>query len=107
LIVIPPYYKNGTNDGISGSQHRKDGCHDRCQPSKNECLVRKKMKTWRKEMTACQEATEASLESKEPTSVEIQPVVVHEEVPKAQAAVKTVRALKRRYGDWHLAVGCS
>jgi hypothetical protein len=34
---------------------------------------------------ACQEATEACLESKEPTSVEM-----HEEVPKDEAAVKTV-----------------
>jgi hypothetical protein len=28
------------------------------------------------------------------------------EVPKEEAAVKTVRALKKRYGDRHLAVGC-
>jgi hypothetical protein len=53
-------------------------------------------------MTACQEATEACLESKEPTS---ELVAVHDEVPKEEAAVKTVRALKKRYGDWHLAVG--
>jgi hypothetical protein len=57
-------------------------------------------------MMACQEAMEACLESKEPTSVEIESIVVHEEVPKEEAAVKTVRALKERCGDWHLAVGC-
>jgi hypothetical protein len=28
-------------------------------------------------------------------------VVVHEEVPKEEAAVETARALKKRYGDWH------
>jgi hypothetical protein len=49
---------------------------------------------------------EACLESKEPTSVEIKSVEVHEEVPKEEATVKTVRALKERYGDRHLAIGC-
>jgi hypothetical protein len=33
-------------------------------------------------------------------------VAVHEEVPKEEAAVKTVRALKKQYGDRHLIVGC-
>jgi hypothetical protein len=28
----------------------------------------------------------------------------HEEVPKEEATVKTVRALKKRHGDWHLDV---
>jgi hypothetical protein len=56
------------------------------------------MKAWRKEPTACQEEMEDCLESKEPTSVEIEPVAVHEEVPEENAAVKTVRALKKRYG---------
>jgi hypothetical protein len=36
--------------------------------------------------------------------VEAESVAVHEEVPKEEAAVKTVRALKERYGDRHLAV---
>jgi hypothetical protein len=44
----------------------------------------------------------ACLESKEPTSVEIQSAAVHEEVPREE---RTVRALKKRYGDKHLAVG--
>jgi hypothetical protein len=52
------------------------------------------MRARRKETTACQEATEVCLESKEPTSV-----AVHKEVPKEEAAVTTVRALKGRYGD--------
>jgi hypothetical protein len=30
---------------------------------------------------------------------------VHEEVPKEEAAVKTLRALKKRHGDRHLEVG--
>jgi hypothetical protein len=47
---------------------------------------------WRKEPTACQEGMEACLESKEPSSVEIEPVAVHEEVPEENAAVKTVKS---------------
>jgi hypothetical protein len=46
------------------------------------------MRAWRKEMTACQETMEACLESKEPTSVEIESVAVHEEVPKEEAVVE-------------------
>jgi hypothetical protein len=57
------------------------------------------------EMMAFQEVTEVCLESKEPTPVEIVFLAVHEEALKEEAAVKTVRALKKRYGDWHLAIG--
>jgi hypothetical protein len=32
-------------------------------------------------------------------------VAEHEEIPREEAAVETVRAQKERYGDWHLAVG--
>jgi hypothetical protein len=62
------------------------------------------MRTWRKETTACQEATEACLESKEPTSLEVESVAEHEEIPKEEASVQTSRALKKRYGDRHLSV---
>jgi hypothetical protein len=62
------------------------------------------MNAWRKETMACQEAMEACLESKKPTSVKIEPAVVHEEVPKEDAPVKTTRALKKRNGDRHLDV---
>jgi hypothetical protein len=44
---------------------------------------------WQKETVACQESMEACLESKKPTSAEIEPVVVHEEVPKEEVAVRT------------------
>jgi hypothetical protein len=47
---------------------------------------------------------EACLENKKPTSLEVDSVVVHEEVPKEEATVETVRVLKKRYRDWHLAV---
>jgi hypothetical protein len=63
------------------------------------------MRAWWKETTACQEATEACLESKEPTSLEIEFEVEHEEVPKEEATVGTFRALRKRHGDRHLAVG--
>jgi hypothetical protein len=45
------------------------------------------------------------LESKEPTSEETEIIAMHEEVPKEEAAVKTVRALMEWYGDQHLAIG--
>jgi hypothetical protein len=64
------------------------------------------MRAWRKETTAYQEATDACLESKEPTSEEIESLVVHEEVRKEEAAVEPIAALKKRLGDWNLAVGC-
>jgi hypothetical protein len=54
---------------------------------------------WRKETTASHETTETCLESKEQTAA------VHEVVPKDEASAKTVRALKKRYGDRHLALG--
>jgi hypothetical protein len=53
------------------------------------------MRAWRKETMACQEVTEACLESMEPKLMEIESVVVHVEVPK-DATVKTVRALKEQ-----------
>jgi uncharacterized protein (DUF3084 family) len=57
------------------------------------------MRAWRKEATACQEETEACLDGREPTSMEMESVAVHEEVPKEEAAVKPVRALKKRHRD--------
>jgi hypothetical protein len=37
--------------------------------------------------------------------VELESIAVHEEFPKEKAAVKNVRALKKLYGNRHLAVG--
>jgi hypothetical protein len=56
-------------------------------------------------MTARKETMEACRESKEPTSVEKESIAVHQEVPKEEAAVKTVRALTKQYEDQNLAVG--
>jgi hypothetical protein len=51
-------------------------------------------------MKACREKTEAMreacLKSNEPTSLEIESVAVHEEVPKEEAAGKTVTSLTKR-----------
>jgi hypothetical protein len=40
-IVFQPYYKNGTDDGLSGSHHRKDECQDKRQPNGNESRLGK------------------------------------------------------------------
>jgi hypothetical protein len=37
---------------------------------------------------------------------EMKSVAVHEEVPKEEATVKPVRAVKKRHRVWHLAAGC-
>jgi hypothetical protein len=42
------------------------------------------MKAWHKEKTAWQEAAETCLESKEPTSLERESEVEHEEIPKEE-----------------------
>jgi hypothetical protein len=60
------------------------------------------MSVWREEMKAYQEATEASLDRKEPTSVETKSVAVHEEVPKEDAAVKPVGGLRKRHRSRNL-----
>jgi hypothetical protein len=62
-------------------------------------------KAWRKKTTAYQEATGAYLERKEPITVKMASVAAHPEDSNDGSAVETVRALKDRYGDRHLAVG--
>jgi hypothetical protein len=64
-----------------------------------------KMKIWREEATTCQGMTEACLESKESTSLEVGPEAKHEEVRKDEAAVKSSGALKKRHRGLHLAAG--
>jgi hypothetical protein len=83
-LVVSSAYKNGTNDGTSGSRHRKyrrqprknDGQVDACQEKMDAWL--EEMKGGRKETTACQEATEAN--PGEQQSVRV--------VPKEEAAVE-------------------
>jgi hypothetical protein len=58
------------------------------------------------ETAACHKETEVCLDSKEPTSNEIESVAVYEEVPEEEAAVETFVALKEQYGNRRLAVGC-
>lgn len=48
-----------------------------------------------KEMTACQETTEAHLECEKPTSVDLEPEVEHLEVPK-EDVVKLVEGQRRQ-----------
>jgi hypothetical protein len=56
------------------------------------------MKSWREKAKAYPEKREANPE-------EMKCVAVHEEVPEEDVTVKTIRALKERYGDGHIAVG--
>jgi hypothetical protein len=37
---------------------------------------------------------------------EMKSITRHQDVPKEQAPMETIRALQDRYGDLHLAVGC-
>jgi hypothetical protein len=62
------------------------------------------IKAWRTETMVCQEATDTCLESKEPTNMES--ITGHEEVHKEEVTVQPVRALKKRHGDRHPAIGC-
>jgi hypothetical protein len=64
------------------------------------------MRAWRKEVKASREVTEAYPEKMEANPEEMKSEVDHEEVPKEEATVKRVRALKKRLEDRHLAVGC-
>jgi hypothetical protein len=69
------------------------------------------------EIRAIQEKTDANLkeiiedmkaerEAMEVYPEEMKSVAEHEEVPKEEAAVKPVRALKKQHGDQHLAIAC-
>jgi hypothetical protein len=49
----------------------------------------------------CLEKTEAFLERKKPTSLEVESEAVHEEVPKEEARVQTFGALKKQRRDQH------
>jgi hypothetical protein len=60
------------------------------------------LRTWRKEMMACQEMVEACLECKEPTSEDMESEAEHWEVPKEHATEETGRVLNKWHRDWHL-----
>jgi hypothetical protein len=60
-------------------------------------------------MDVSQEMTQVcpeTMKSKEPNSEEMKFEAVHEEIPKEEATVKSLGALKKWHGDRHLAVGC-
>jgi hypothetical protein len=91
-------------------EERMDSHHVRMVASQERMIAKMdawlaKMGTWRKEMTACQEVADAYLENEELPSLEIESVVEHEKVPKEEAAVKPVGALKRRQSGRHQAAG--
>jgi hypothetical protein len=64
------------------------------------------MKDGREEMTACQEKRKAYPEIMEPTSLEVESEVEHEEVLKEGATVKSVGTLRRQHGSQKLTTGC-
>jgi hypothetical protein len=66
--------------------------------------MRASVNAWREEMKANQKAKEACLE---PTSLEVESEVEHEEVFKEDAAVETSRAPNKRHGDRNLTEGQS
>jgi hypothetical protein len=57
-----------------------------------------KMDAWIEGVEACVGKFEANREKSDA-------VVEHQEVPKEEVAVESVRGLEDRYGNWHLAVG--
>jgi flagellar biosynthesis chaperone FliJ len=59
----------------------------------------------KKEMMACQETTEAHLDSKEPNPEEIQSEAVHREGPREGAVAKSSGALRKRHEGRKLAEG--
>jgi hypothetical protein len=78
-----------------------------CQEVTEACLEKMKAEIVAelKDVKACLQEAGACLESKVPSSMDLESIVVHEEVPKEEAAVETVRALRERYGDQHIALG--
>jgi hypothetical protein len=63
-------------------------------------------RAWQKEMKANQEVTEAYPEKMEANPEEMKSEAEHQQVPKAEAEVEIIGALKEQYGDRHLAVKC-
>jgi hypothetical protein len=63
-----------------------------------------KIDAWRKQTTACQEATEVYPEEMEANPEEIKSVVEHQDGPKEEAEVDTINSLEDRYEDRRLVV---
>jgi hypothetical protein len=61
------------------------------------------IKSWREEPKTCLVQVEAT--DLEANPEEKETVAEQQEVPKEEAALKTVKTLMKRYGDRHLAVG--
>jgi hypothetical protein len=58
-----------------------------------------------KETVACQVTTEVRLESKEPTSLEVESGAEHQDVPKEHAAVNSSGIMKKWHRGRHLPAG--
>jgi hypothetical protein len=71
------------------------------QEISNEEAVVHSMRAWHKEAVACQETTEACLDSKEPNPDDME----HREVPTEEAAVKSSGTMKKWHRGRHPAAG--
>jgi hypothetical protein len=85
-IIVSSAYKNGTNDRKPASHHGRVWGQDGCLVSRNEGMA-KRNNGLAGVMKACQA-------TKKPTSLEMESVAMHE-VPKEEASVETVRALRK------------
>jgi hypothetical protein len=97
LIIIPSQYGSETNDATPAGQDehhsRKNACHPKGDYRRHKDLVKRDEGQLRS-VGGHPEKTEANPE-------EMKSTVVHEEVPKEEAAVETFGALIKRYGDQH------
>jgi hypothetical protein len=91
--------------GIKGIQ---DGQEEiRCGKVEMEATVStilKKMRSWQEDNRTC--LVEVEVTDLEANPEEKETAAEQQEVPKKGTTVKTVTALKKEYGDWHLATWC-
>jgi hypothetical protein len=93
------------NQAKADAHHSKMEANMRSMLAELKCAI-KDLKINGEETMACQEKTEVRLEE-EPTSVEMKPEVAHEEVHREDAAVTSVRGLrKQRRGQKQAAGRC-
>jgi hypothetical protein len=90
------------NKDIRTNHKEKNASQERTIAEMDAMLA--EMRAWLKETMAYQEAMGACPESREPTSVQIESELEHEEVTKEEAMVKIITALKKWHGDRHLAI---
>jgi hypothetical protein len=105
LIIIPPCYENGTNDGTPAGTSRKQPRKDtKMNANQAEIIaMQHKMDVYQAKIVTIREQMIAKrddwLQEMKANPKEIKYVAKHEEVPKENTAVKPVTALKKWHGD--------